>query len=124
METRKKIRGDFNLKSLEDVWLSLFVFTIQVVCVYRGWLSLAKYSSQSWLPNPKPFVDIWSYALFILICILLLPLFVASSLLRIGSYSNDNFKIGSDLDVKSLLEKLTHRNRQRRQQQQQRHQQK
>ncbi len=111
MRTRWRLRSSrhINFKSLEDVWLSLFVFIIQIICIYRGWLSLSKYSGQSWQPNPKPVTEIWMYTFMIFMSILMLPLFMVSSLMRIGSYANDNFKVGSDLDVKSLLEKLAHK---------------
>ena len=111
MRTRWRLRSSrhINFKSLEDVWLGLFVFIIQIICIYRGWLSLTKFSGQSWLPNPRPTADIWLYTFMILMSVLILPLFVLSSLIRIGSYANDNFKVGSDLDVKSLLEKLAHK---------------
>lgn len=101
--------SSLNFKSLEDFWLCLFIFVIQVVCIYKACLNLNKYNSQSWSPNVKPFGDLCLYGLLILASIIMLPLFVVTSLLKIGSYANDNFKFGRDLDVKLMIRKLTKR---------------
>lgn len=96
-----------NFKSLEDIWFCLFVFIVQIICIHKACSNLSKFNSQSWLPNSKPLVDIWAYGLMIVISILFLPIYVLTSLIKIGSYANDNFKIGYDLDIKLLLDKLS-----------------
>jgi hypothetical protein len=99
-------RTKLNLKSLEDIWFCLVIAIIQIVCIYKACISLNKYSGQSWLPNKRPNNDLWTYTFMILISIVLLPLLILTSLIKIGSYANDNFKIGYDLDVRSLISKF------------------
>lgn len=87
-----------SVKSLEDFWYCLFGICIQVYCLYEGFIKLHKYNSQSWQPYKKPDIEICIYAFFLCISILLLPLFVLTALFKIGSYANDNFKFGFDLE--------------------------
>ena len=94
------------LKSLEDLWICVFVLIIQLICIYRGCLSLDRFNLQSWQPYPKPTLEISVYAFLLSLSIFLLPFFVWACLLKIGSFANDNFKFGSDLDTNSLYSKL------------------
>ena len=100
----RKLR--LKLKSLEDFWYCAFVTIVQLICIYRGCLTLDRFNSQSWQPFAKPTVEIATYAFSLSISIFLLPFFIWSCLLKIGSLANDNFKFGADFDSNALFKKF------------------
>jgi hypothetical protein len=88
----------FLLKSLDDIWYLLIVIIVQSLCIHKGWLNLIKYNRQSWQPNQKPNAQIYLYIFCLMANICLLPLYVFTSMFKIGSHANDHFKFGFDLD--------------------------
>ena len=92
-------------KSLEDAWQCAVVLVMQTLCLYRACGSFKKFNDQSWQPYAKPHAELWLYLFFISINIVLLPVFVLTSLIKVGSYANDNFRFGLDLDTHELAKK-------------------
>ena len=102
-------RFQIEWKSLEDVWQCIVVLIIQTLCLYRACGNFKKFNDQSWQPYAKPHVELWLYLIFISINTVLLPVFVLTSLIKVGSYANDNFRFGLDLDTSALLKKCGER---------------
>ena len=95
-------KSRFNLKSIEDIWYSIIVFIIQIICINKSWTNLVKYNRQSWLPNQKPNAQIYFYIICLMANIFLLPLFLFTCLFKLGLYANDRFKFGFDLDSNEI----------------------
>jgi hypothetical protein len=95
-------KSRFNLKSIEDIWYSIIVFIIQIICINKSWINLVKYNRQSWLPNQKPNSQIYFYIICLMANICLLPLFLFTCLFKLGLYANDRFKFGFDLDSNKI----------------------
>ena len=93
----KNINYKFKLKSLEDFWCGLFITILMLICVYKGFCNLISFNLQSWHPFPKPISELTIYAIFLSINVLLLPLFLWTSLFKVGSYPNDGLKYGRDI---------------------------
>jgi hypothetical protein len=101
----KRLKSAFSLKSLDDFWYCLLVMVIQLVCLYRSCINLKKFNAQTWQPYVKPNTEIYIYAFFLVASVFLLPCFIWSCLTKVGSYTNDLFKFGHDLDSESLYKK-------------------
>jgi hypothetical protein len=95
-------RSRFNLKSIEDIWYSIIVFIIQIICISKSWRNLVSYNRQSWSPNEKPNSQIYFYIICLMANICLLPLFIFTCLFKLGLYANDRFKFGFDLDSNKI----------------------
>lgn len=97
-------RRAFELKSLEDVWQTLIVTLIQLVCMWRAFDRIGKYSgSAAWLPFQRPLAQLALYVVCLTASVCLLPIMVWSGLCRIGVYANDRFKFGVDLDTERIV---------------------
>lgn len=101
------IRRRLRLKSLHDIWYTVIVFILQTICLRRAYTNLVKFDSQTWQPYSKPFVEIYFYAMCVAINLVMLPLFIWSSLFKVGLNASDRFRFGLHLETEFVSEKFT-----------------
>lgn len=93
------------LKSLQSVWCTIVFTLIQLACIYRAYVNINKFNTQTWQPYEKPVFEIYCYVFALLVSVFLLPIYIWTSMFKIGSYSNDQFKFGLDLDTSQIYKK-------------------
>lgn len=103
---QKYLFKSFTFKSLEDIWLTLIFSIIQLMCIQNAFVSIKKFTSQTWQPFPRPSIEIYTYMFCLSLSALLFPFFVWTGFFKIGSLANDNFKYGLDLDTSGILKKV------------------
>ena len=84
----------FELKSLEDLWIGLFLVALQISCFVRACRQFKDFKSATWEPFARPSLELGLYLTFICIAIICMPIFAFTSIFKMGSYANDNFKLG------------------------------
>lgn len=93
------------IKSLTDVWLTLGLTGLQLACICRACIHFKSFQAVSWRPYSQPTAELGLYLLAIVLSIILMPLFILTGLFKVGSYANDNFRFGRDLDMHSIMNK-------------------
>lgn len=104
LRPRRRI-SQLEFKSLEDIWLCIFIVIIQSICIYRACTNFNKFNGIEWTPYERPTGELWLYLFFIVLSIILLPILIFTSLIKIGSYANDNYEFGKDIDYAELARK-------------------
>lgn len=105
-----RLKKLFKFKSIEDIWLCLFIMAFNCYLVYenffngRRFFSLANSSANS-THHTEPDKQTRLYIVFILAinCFLLWPFYIFSSLFKCGILANDNYKFGKDLNLRAEL---------------------
>lgn len=107
-----RLKKLFKFKSIEDIWLCLFIMAFNCYLVYenffngRRFFSLANSATtNSTLSHTEPDKQTRLFIVFILTlnCFLLWPFYIFSSLFKCGILANDNYKFGKDLNLRAEL---------------------
>ena len=87
------------LKSLDDFWYTLFFLLVNMGCFYKSFLHLNKFNEESWQKtfSQKSFTELYVYIGFLILNVFIFPIYVWTSLFKIGSYASDGLKYGHDL---------------------------
>ncbi len=107
-------KNRIELKSLEDIWLGLFLTILQIMCINRACHHFRTFKTATWEPFTRPSLELSLYLGFICLAIILLPVFAFTSIFKINSYANDNLQLGKDTEprVNNMPKKQrTHANR-------------
>ncbi len=97
------------LKSLEDIWLGVFLTIIQILCIKRACNYFKTFNTATWEPFTRPSFELSIYITFIFLSVILLPVFAFTSIFKISSYANDNLQLGKDLDPQTSTSKKQRR---------------
>lgn len=86
----------YTLNSLWCIWYGLIVILFQVYIIIRNVQRFTSYLELPWPVKHEPFFQLNAYVVLTAIGVVIMPFFFVSTVVRIGNYSNDGIKLGSN----------------------------
>ena len=86
----------YTLNSLWCIWYGLIVILFQVYIIIRNVQRFTSYLELPWPVKHEPFFQLNAYVVLTAIGVIIMPFFFVSTVVRIGNYSNDGIKLGSN----------------------------
>uniref|UniRef100_A0A1B6EGG5 Protein tincar n=1 Tax=Clastoptera arizonana TaxID=38151 RepID=A0A1B6EGG5_9HEMI len=91
-----------HLNSLWSIWYGLSTCVLQAYIAVQSVYRFLDYINLVWPEPSSPKMELHAYVILTGTSVLLLPVFLASAIFKVGNLANDGFKLGRNLSVCSV----------------------
>ncbi|XP_046689315.1 protein tincar isoform X3 [Homalodisca vitripennis] len=91
-----------HLNSLWSVWYGLSAVGLQAYIAFQSGLRFLDYLDLAWPAASAPRLELHAYVVLTGTAVLLLPVFLATAVFKVGNLANDGFKLGRSMSTCSV----------------------